>query len=85
MSFGNLAKIKTLFGNLANELGSRESFTEHLVDKVLKVFERVLVDDLEQIVEPLRRDDSGHLEHVPLCDLALLARAHPRSRVLIRE
>ena len=65
---------------LVDELRPRESLTEHDVDKLLQVLERVLVDDVEEVVEPLGRDHSGHLEDVPLRDLALLGRAHPETR-----
>ena len=65
---------------LVDELRPRESLTEHDVDKLLQVLERVLVDDVEEVVEPLGRDHSGHLEDVPLRDLALLGRAHPETQ-----
>ena len=65
---------------LVDELRPRESLTEHDVDKLLQVLERVLVDDVEEVVEPLGRDHSGHLEDVPLRDLALLSRAHPETQ-----
>ena len=59
---------------LANQLSSRESFAEKLVYIILEIFEGIFLADLQESIDPLARDDTGHLIHVALRDRALFRR-----------
>jgi hypothetical protein len=60
---------------LANQLSSRESFAEKLVDIFLEIFEGILLTDLQETIDPLGRNDPGHLVHVAFRDRTLFCRA----------